>query len=176
METNINNSAIIKIMLVFYLLMGNSSSRSLLSKQWNNMIENNRLIQHLIGFITMITLMTLIGEGQMNNLTILIYSAVGYLWFLFSTKLDIHWNVMVMILLVAAYLYENSILIKEKELNIDNVLTENEKNNIITQNCSYRTYILLGILGVTLTGVVLYSQKKEVQYGGGYDMFRFLLY
>jgi hypothetical protein len=171
-----NNSAIIKILLIFYLLIGNSALHPLLSKQWNKMLENNRLIQHLIGFITMITLVTLMGEGKMDNFTILTYSAIGYLWFIFSTKLDIHWNVIVMILLVIAYLYENSLLIKENESKSDKVLNDEEKNFIKQKNCSRRTYILLGILGVTLLGVFLYSHKKEVQYGGGYSMLNFLLY
>lgn len=180
MENNIflegNNSAIIKILLIFYLLIGNSALQPLLSKQWNTMIKDNRLIQHLIGFITMLTLVTLMGEGKMDNLTIFAYSMIGYLWFLFSTKLDIHWNVMVMILLIVAYLYENSLLIKENESKLDKVLNEEEKMNIHKKNWSHRNYLLVGILGVTLLGVFLYSQKKEVQYGGGYSMLNFLLY
>ena len=170
------NISITKVLLIFYLLIGNSALQPLLSKQWKKMVEDNRLIQHIIGLTTIITLITLTSEGEMDNLNILMYSILGYMWFIFSTKLDIHWNIIVIVLLLLSFLYENSLKIKDNIIMNDKVLTEEEKNKIKKNNYNNKIYILLGITGVTLLGVYLYSDKKKVQYGGGYSLINFLLY
>jgi hypothetical protein len=58
----------------------------------------------------------------------------------------------------------------------DKNLTPEEKNKITKQNSSNSLFIMLGILVVTIVGVTMYSNKKEVQYGGGYSIVNFLLY
>lgn len=169
-----NSSSIIKVLLIFYLLIGNSALQPLLSKQWRNLVEDNRMVQHIIGFTTIVALVALVGEY--NNTQIIIYSLFGYIWFLFSTKMDIHWNVIVIVLLLLAYLYDNSNKMKNTEIELDKVLTHEEKMRIKKQNNSNMIYVLLGIFGLTILGMFMYSNKKEVQYGGSYGLVNFLLY
>jgi uncharacterized membrane protein len=171
-----NDSIVLKILLVFYILVGSSLMQPLLSKQWVALVEDNRIIQHIIGIVTLIALVTLLSEGKLDNITILMYSLMGYLWFIFSTKLDVHWNIMIMILLVVAYLYENSTKQKNKLIDSDKILTEEEKNKIKSKNSTYSNAFIVCIMLVTVFGAVMYSNKKEVQYGGGYSLINFLLY
>lgn len=173
---NINNVPLLKVMLIFYIFISNSSLHPLMSKQWNKTIEDNRIMQHIVGLVTMITIVTLASEGKSNNLIILLYSVIGYLWFILSTKMDIHWIIMIMILLLIGYLYENSLKTKELLIDDDKVLTDVEKYKLKEENDNKRTYLLLGILGITLIGVFMYSNKKNVQYGGGYNLINFLIY
>lgn len=170
--------SIIKVLLLFYLLLGNSLLQPLLSKQWKKMVEENRLIQHLIGLTTMITLVVLTTEGEnVDYLSIMVYSAVAYLWFIFSTKMDIHLNVMIMILLLGSYLYESHLKAKNNEAIKDKVLTQEQKNDIIEKNNAKHNYLMLGMMTLIVGGMMMYSQKKEVQYGGGkYKLINFLLY
>lgn len=170
------NISIVKILLLFNVLISGSLLKPLLSKQWNEMVQNNRLIQHIIGLTTMITLVTLISEGHSGYLHIIAYSLAGYLWFILSTKMDIHWNIMVMILLLGSYLYENSLKVKDNKTDEDKVLSEEEKNIIKNKNSDKNMYVVIGALSAILFGVYMYSNKKEVQYGGGYSLVNFLLY
>jgi hypothetical protein len=171
-----DNSILLKVLLLFYALIGSSSLQPLLSKQWNGMIEKDRMTQHILGVTTIITLIILLSDGKLSNMAILGYTLFCYLWFLLSTKMDIHWNMMVVILLLVGYLYENSIRMRENKIDSDRVLTVEEKEKIKKNSNINRSYIVGGIMGVTITGLLLYSNKKEVQYGGGYSVVNFLLY
>jgi Ca2+/Na+ antiporter len=148
----------------------------LLSKQWKEMIDESRIIQHIIGLTTIIALIILLSDGHVGSVDILSYSLIAYVWFLLSTKLDIHWNIIVIVLLLVAYLYENSLKFKEINTSNDKILTEEEKKYLQKDNCYKRMYFMIGILMVTITGVLIYANKKEEQYGGGYSTLNFLLY
>ncbi len=176
MDINENNVPIVKVLLLFYLMIGNSLLQPLLSKQWKDMMENSRMTQHIIGLTTIIALIILLSDGHVGSVNILIYSLITYLWFLFSTKLDIHWNIIVVVLLLMAYLYENSLKFKELNATNDKVLTEEEKQSIKKNNHNKKMYFMIGVLLVTITGALLYANRKEVQYGGGYSTLNFLLY
>lgn len=171
-----NPSILLKVLVAFYVLVGSSLIQPLLSKQWITMIENNRLIQHVIGITTLIALTTLLSNGTLNNLAIIIYSIVGYLWFVFSTKLDIHWNIIIMILVISAFMCYNQSQRSNLMVNLDKNLSDDEKKIILEKNNLNTLYAMLGILFVTIFGVTMYSNKKEVQYGGGYSIVNFLLY
>lgn len=168
--------SITKVLLLFYLLISNSLLQPLLSKQWKKMVQDNRQIQHIIAFTTMITLVVLVNEGQNDYFTIIMYSIVGYLWFIFSTKMDIHFNIMIMIGLLGCYLYENHIKMKNNEIEKDKVLTIEQKYKLTEENNSKHKYLMTGMLALIIGGMFLYSQKKEGQYGGGYSIINFLLY
>lgn len=169
------NPEIIKTVLIFYLLMCNSTLNPLMSKQWVTFMENNRIVQHIIAIGVLITLMTLMNEGKMNNFTIIAYSIAIYLWFIFSTKMDIHWNIIIIIMLLFAYAYENTLKIKENEMKDDKVLSEDEKNNLLSSQSKYRLCFIGAVVVMTVVGTCLYSNKKEIQYGGGYSIYNFMI-
>ena len=166
--------SIIKILLIYYLLNLTSGS-PLLSKQLKDYIENDRLVKHLIGFITVTVLISLFNTKTITNMQIICYAFLCYSWFILSTKLDIHWNIIILISIIIGYLYENMIRNKDIELDNDKVLTNEEKNIIKDQNNTQKEYINWGLVIATMIGVYLYSQKKTIQYGGGFNLFKFLL-
>lgn len=171
-----NPNVLLKVLVVFYILIGSSLIQPLLSKQWRKLVDDSRMMQHIIGITTLIALTTLLSEGKLDNMTIIIYSVIGYLWFIFSTKLDVHWNVIIMILLVIAFMYYNSLQQANTILYSDKNLTDDEKQSIAQKNSRNSLFVMLGLFVVTIVGVTMYSNKKEVQYGGGYSIINFLLY
>jgi hypothetical protein len=173
MDTDIS---IIKIILVLYLIMGASLTQPLLSKQWIEMVEENRIIKHIIGLLTLIVLVTLTVKDTVELNKIILYSLGGYLLFIFSTKMDIQINIIIMTIVLMAYFYERHLRSKELIIKNDNVLSEEEKNNIINTNQNKKTHIFIGVAAITILGMFLYSNKKEIQYGGGYNLTNFLLY
>jgi hypothetical protein len=164
-----------KVLLVFYLLITTNFTNNFVSKQLKSFFEENRLAQHTIAIISLLVLITSIG-GVVDTKNAVMYTIIGYVWFLFTTKLDIHWNIAIILILLSGYLFENNLDNKAKLLDGDKVLTDDEKKGINNYNNKVKMFIVGGAMTVTIIGTLLYSNKKQVQYGGGYDPLTFLLY
>ena len=105
----------------------------------------------------------------------LAYAILGYIWFVFSTKLDIHWNIIIVILLFVGYLLDRSNKIREGEILGDKSLTNERRIELVREMIQYNTWFA-GCVGImTIVGTLFYSHKKRVQYGGGYDVFLYFL-
>lgn len=171
----ITNIPLIKILLIAYLIFASSLLKPVLSKQLTDVVQNNRLIQHLLVFLSILVLITLLDE-EMDLIMVIFYSVIIYLWFIFSTKMDIHFNIIIIVMLLVAYFYERSLLAKNNEVINDKVLTDDQKNKLILDLNTTNRYLTVGIMSLVVGGMLLYCNKKEVQYGGGYNVFKFLLY
>lgn len=163
-----------KIILLFYILSSSSSLFPLLSKQWKNTLENSRMAQHILGITTILALVILVSNGSFSMQRIIAYTIIGYLWFIISTKLDLQWNIIIMVMLMAYFLYQDSNLHEDKILEKDKNLTDDDKESIQKKNKKNYVYILLAIMGATIIGAWIYSDKKETQYGGGYSLTNFM--
>lgn len=172
---NSSQTSIARVLLIFYLLVASNYTDNLMAKQMKEYLNSNRLVQHFIGFLTLIVLVTMVG-GITDTRSSIIYSLIGYTWFIFSTKLDIHWNIIILTLLFIGYMYENSLVIKEQHILNDPNLTEHQKIDIINRCNTYKTWIVGSIMTVTILGTIMYTNKKQVQYGGGYDLFTYMFY
>lgn len=168
--------SISKILLIFILATSNSALFPLLSKQTKNILENNRLAQHFLGIITIMSLIILYSDGKFCIQRIIIYTCMCYLLFILSTKMDLHFNLMLVLSLLLIFLYQNTIKNEELKIQEDNILTKEEKQNIINNKKKYYLYFTGCIIFIIFIGTILYSNKKEVQYGGGYDLLNYLLY
>lgn len=144
----------------------------LLSNQTRDFIKN-RYIQHIISFMLLFVLITLFSD--VGTREAVVYTLLGYVWFVFSTKLDIHWNIVIIILLFSGYIFEHSNKQREKEIREDPNLTDAKRNQLLLDIDTYRKWFIGAIIIVTIAGTVLYSHKKAEQYGGGYDVFVYFL-
>lgn len=170
-----NNMSLSKVLLVFYLIIATNFTNNLVSKQLKEFIEDSRIAQHIIALVTMLVLITSIG-GVVDTKKAVFYSIFGYVWFLFTTKLDIHWNMVIIMILVAGYLYENSISEHEQELSDDKNVDKKKKEEIIRNDNNIKSGIVYAAILVTVIGTLMYNTKKQVQYGGGFDPVTYLLY
>lgn len=168
--------SLVKFLLVYYLLLYSPTTSNLLSKQMKSLIEENRLVQHLIGLITMIVLVLTISGDNISNISAVIYGFLGYVLFILSTKLDIHWNIILLSLLLVGYFYEKSLNNKTKQVLLDRILSEDEKTNIISFVKNKQMIGIGALLLITVIGVYLYNDKKHIQYGGGFSWTKFFLY
>lgn len=173
-SSQVNQTNLAKILLIFYLIVASNCTENLLSKQTRDIINNNRYIQHIIGFMTLFVLVTLIDD-QIDMRTALIYTMLGYIWFVFSTKLDIHWNIAIIVLLFIGYMYETSSKMRELEIKNDTSLSDATKHVLLDEIENTKRWIIGSIVIVTILGTFFYSQKKQEQYGGGYDIFTYFL-
>lgn len=171
-----NNTSVTKILLLFYILVGNSLLQPLLSKQWVTAVKDSRIIQHIIGITTMLALAILVSGETEDYTNLILYAFIGYIWFLFSTKMDIHFNVMIMVLLLGNYIYDNHLKNDNKRIFEDKILNEDIKNFLILRNNERSQYVMFSLMALIVCGMFMYSDKKEVQYGGSYSFVNFLLY
>lgn len=158
-----------KALLIFYILMASQYTSGLLGKQMRTFLEENRLAQHVIGFIMMVAIMKVLNLNSY-------LSIIAYALFVFSTKLDIQWNLIFILLLFLGYLYESNMEERESDIMLDATLTKNFITDFINNDTLNKKYIIGGISIAALIGVALYMKKKNVQYGGGFNMMTFLLY
>ena len=176
------NFSIGRIVLLTYVILASSYCTNLFSHGLKEAIENNRMAQHLILLILIMTVMTIFGNPLGVQITkneqgnMIIMSLLVYVWFIMTTKLDLTWNLSILIILTMYFIYESQ---KVSDYNVmlrdDNLSIEKKKELLDSYN-QLQSYVLLVIFGVTLTGTYLYSNEKQVQYGGGFSYFNFFFY
>ena len=98
-----------------------------------------------------------------DEFNILLMSLLVYVWFILTTKLDISWNIAILVLLSMYFLYESSQINKYKIISNDNVLDQNKKKELINSFNDLQKYVLIGIFGITIVGTAFYSNEKQVQ-------------
>lgn len=168
-----NKVSLIKPILLFYLLVASNFTKYLHSYQLDHFFKTSRYAQHILGFITM--LVVFIETGQVKNtFNAVKYSALAYLWFIFTTKLDLHWNLTVLGLMTAGFLYENWMDDKISASKKDSSLEKKNIKSIKTEHRKIKRLMLLSILFVTIIGTVSYAVKKGGQLGQAFDPDRFV--
>lgn len=172
-STDKNTISLSKVLIIFYMAIMANLSTGIISKQLKTYIANNRMIQHLICFITLYIIIAQFSNIQDNKI-IFIYSAIIYIWFIFTTKLSLTLNIIVMLLLFAGYMFEHNLDINE----IKNIkmISDDEQKELINKNNYYKKIIVFAIFSVTIFGTLLYNDKKHIQYGGGYSLLKYLFY
>jgi hypothetical protein len=166
------NVSPIKVLMFFYLiLMANLLSAKLNAHLIDN-INNNKILKHIIIFVTIIVLLTVI-YSDLNIYDLIIYGFIIYFVFILSTKMNKNYVMGILSLLVLFYLkdYYNKqkIMIIAKDQTLNGLDKEKKIENINKQNFSMN--VIFGLLVVG--GALLYDNKKAEQYGGGYSLQKF---
>ena len=126
--------------------------------------------------------MTIIGNPlgveptENQQLNIIVSSLIIYVWFILTTKLDLSWNIGVLVLLTIFFLYESKKSSEYKLLLKDYNLTKEKKKELLDHYATLQKYMLTAIFGITLLGTFFFAENKTVQYGGGFSYFNFFFY
>jgi hypothetical protein len=168
--------SIVKILLSFFIISSSSVLFPLLSKQMKDMLQNNRIAQHILGILVMMSLVILYSNGEFCVQRIVMYTSICYLAFILSTKMDLQFSLMLVLSFLLVLLYQNTIKNEENNILNNNILTFDEKQIAIKNKKKYYLHFTGCTLLIVIFGTILYSNKKEIQYGGGYSLFNYLLY
>ena len=169
-----------RILLLTYIIIASSYCSNLFSNGLKEAISSNKFAQHIILITLIMSLMIIFGNPFNVEITsnqpinILIMTLLVYVWFILTTKLDIAWNIGIIILLAIYFLFESK---KIADLNIvlkDPILELDKKKEIINGFIHIQNYILVAIFGVSIIGTFCYASEKQVQYGGGFNLNNFL--
>lgn len=173
-------TSIAKIILIFYLLTMIGYTNNIIGKPLKRFIEDNRIFQHFIGFLVIFLLLTwdggLFGNGSLSIQDALIYTIIGYTWIIFSSKLDAHWNLILLGVLVGIFVLDSHFRREEDDARNDPNLTNAQRLEIIRSNNNKRTWLTSIAILITILGTLLYSDRKSEQYGGSYDVMTYLFY
>jgi hypothetical protein len=176
------NFSVGRIVLLTYIILASQYCSNLFSHGLKEAIESNRMVQHLILVILIMALMIVFGNPfgveftNNEQFNIIIMTLLVYVWFVMTTKLDLAWNVAILIFLTIYFLYESKKVSDYKIILADPNLDSLKKKELFDSFGNLQTYLLLTLFGVTLTGTFLYANEKQVQYGGGFNMYRFFFY
>lgn len=169
------NLSIGKILLLTYIIVASSSCSNLFSNGLKKAIESNRFVQHIVLILLIMSLMILFGNPfgveltSNDTINLVILTLLVYVWFILTTKLDLAWNLGIIILLAIYFLYESKYT---TDLNLqlkDNLVSSEKKTELVNTFVNTNNYLLLSIFGITVIGTLFYGNEKQVQYGGGFS-------
>ncbi len=173
------NLSIGKILLIAYIIISSSYCSNLFSKSLKHELETNKYVQHLILILLIMSLLIVFDNpfraelSSNHTINMIILTLLVYVWFILTTKLDLAWNIGIIILLVIYFLYEskltNNINLKLSDTNI----SDDNKKKIMSEFVRINNYVLLILFGFTLMGTFFYSSEKQVQYGGSFNLMNF---
>ena len=168
----LKNYSIGRIILLTFLILASPSCKNLFSNSLKKEIDENRYVQHLILLILIITLLTLFGNPLLNgdeNTNNIIVGIVIYVFFILLTKLDIAWNIGILLILTLYFFYENKKIKDIKNINEDSILDSNHKKNLIDEYNKTQQILLISIFGITFigTGIYYFEKNNEILTGGG---------
>ena len=168
--------SIIKVLALYYLILLNPLSTNLISKSLKNYIEDNRMSQHLISVITLFVLINLLYGNKTDNSNIYLITAICYIFFVLTTKIEVQINMIIIFSLIVIYFYESIIENKNIQNDNDNVLSDEEKQRIKISRNKIKNISYVILASAVFLGIYFYSSKKTVQYGGGFSLTRFFFY
>jgi len=173
------NLSIGKVLLLTYIIISSSYCSNLFSNGLKKAIESNRFVQHIILILLIMSLMILFGNpfgieiSSSHTVNIVIITLLIYVWFILTTKLDLAWNIAIIILLAIYFLYESKYTVDLGIQIKDPLITNETKSELIKTFVQTNNIVLVMIFGVTLIGTLFYTSEKQVQYGGGFNVVNF---
>ncbi len=174
------NFSIGRIILLTYIIIASSYCTNLFSRGLKESLENNKFAQHLVLILLIMSLMICFGNPFSVKVTtneyfnMIIMSLLVYVWFIMTTKLDLSWNIGVLILLTIYFLYESKQISDYNQVILDSTTSTKAKQDIIDKYNQTQKYVLIGIFGFTLIGTLVYANEKQEQYGGGFSVEQFI--
>jgi hypothetical protein len=172
---NLGNShmSLSKAVLIFYLLLGNNFTNELFSGQLSEFVRNNRYSQHMTGYLIMMLIINSVGQVT-NVQKSLLYTTIAYLWFVFTTKLDLQWSLLIIGFMVFGLLYESMMVNKETDSAEDESLKKSDKNKIKSDHNNLKMGLSIVAILITMIGTASYFYKKKKQYCGNFNKMEFL--
>ena len=174
------NFSIGRIILLTYIILASSYCSSLFSNGLKKAIQENKFAQHIILILLIISLMICFGNPfgveitSNQQVNIVIMSLLVYVWFIMTTKLDLSWNIGVLILLTIYFLYESKYVSEYNIISKDINISKEVKQEFLSIYMKTQKYLLVGIFGVTVLGTLIYASEKQEQYGGDFSVGNFI--
>lgn len=164
--------SIVKILIILYLIVFTNTLTVKFGEKLLYKINENIILKHIIGLITIGIILSLLYSLEGKDL--ILYSLLIYFAFLLSTKMSSDLLIIAIVILAGLYFFDYFNDKKINQLNNDNNVSKEIKNNIITNKKNNKRNITLMTLFVVVCGSLIYENKKVGQYGGSFNLDKFL--
>lgn len=170
-----NNILDIKFLIALYLVQLTGLTNNTLGKQLKEYVSSNRVIQHIINIVFIIVLISMMND-KISLINLFISSLILYSLYVFTTKLDLQYNLLILVFALFYYFYKRELDIQVKRISNDNDIDIITKNNVLAND--YKKEIISGtaLLAILIYFVWVYASRKNAQYGGGFSFTKFFLY
>lgn len=168
-----NKYSLIKALFIFYFVMLEFSEKTFTRSVRINIISDV-LCKHLIKCINLaIILRYILKISDVDKL--ISQTFIAYMLFLLLSKIEYQWSIIMIGIFIIYFIIdtkmEHSDILNKK---IDNVLNDKEKLIIHKKHNINRGIIIFILFATMIIGCGLYGKKKIVQYGGGFDLRKFI--
>lgn len=164
--------SILKILMILYLIVFTNTLTVKFGEKLLYKINENIILKHIVGLITIGIILSLIYSLEGKDL--ILYSILIYFVFLLSTKMSSDLLIIAIVVLAGLYFFDYFNDKKINQINNDNNLSNEIKNNIIVNKKNNKRNITLMTLFVVVCGSLIYENKKVGQYGGSFSLNKFL--
>ncbi len=164
---------IIYVLTYIYIIQLNTFSTDLVGKQLREYISGNRNAHHIINFIFILVLLSVFDRN--SSITKLLGDTViVYFFYLLTTKVDLQFNIIILLSILFFYFYKREIEIKKNRISGDSEIDKNTKNIIMKNEISRTQLFQFSIVGLTTIFAFYYYNRKNIQYGGNFSYNKFL--
>jgi len=167
------NSNYLKSFLLIYLVSLSGFTTTLVNNKLKQKIAENRFAQHLVGVITVLVLVNLLGVDRLDKL--IPSSIFIYLGFILTTKLSLNINIIMLLLFLIGYIFEIKFNRKIKILKEDQFINQNMINKKIIEQNKIRFVFGFILITTVVYGCVDNYTKKELELEGGFNPIRFFM-
>jgi hypothetical protein len=155
-------------LFIIYLLISCNFLAQLFGCKLQTLLNNNMYVKHLFGFLTMLFCIILVDSSIQKEFKYFegfVYAIIFYIWFWSTTKTDIKFTIVIIIIFMIIYLIQ---------LN-KNSLTES-KEDIKQKKYLANSQFFLAIISLLLTifGVGFYVQNKQNEYKEKWSIKKFI--
>jgi hypothetical protein len=168
-----NDISVIKLVMILYLFVFANVISTKINTKIIYRIENNVMIKHIVGLITIGVLLSLV-YSSIPLKDLILYSLIIYVVFILSTKISKNYVLLALLLLVGVYFLSAETENRIKGIKNDQSIHITEKSKLITHLESKNNKITYFYIFAVVIGSLMYDEKKFVQMGGSYDLVNFL--
>lgn len=155
-----------KSIFVLYLIISGNFLANLFGCRTQEALNTNMWLKHLLGFMTMYFFVVLVDSKSKwsdSPRTQMLFTALFYVIFVFTTRMDYKWWLAFIIGLCIIYVLQ---VYKDHDKT-----EEEEKKQLET----YQKYLIYCVAGIILLGFLIYYGRKKAEYGANFDHTVFLL-
>lgn len=158
-ENNSKYTILAKSLFVFYLIVSGNYLGNLFGCKTQQVFNENMYVKHLLGFFTLYFFISLVETSDVVPTSLtdrFVFAFVVYIWFIISTRIEVKYWLVLIILLCIIYVLQ---------LNIESENKKELPDSKKIENISKIQKIILYIsVIITIIGFLIYLGEKKHEY------------
>lgn len=164
----------IKSLFVLYLIISGNYLGQLLSCKVQKHFQNNMIIKHLLGFMTLYFFVIFAGNSDQPIWTQMNTTIILYLWFILTTRTDIRYTIVILLSLLGIYIIDSQIKWYKSLYKDDKNKPKNYHKIIKIFEYAYNGMFLVAV-AATLIGFAVYLGEKRFEYEKNWSWKKFFI-